>query len=161
MYLLRGVIPNLKTQALIVSDPPPAVSLSNGMSIATKSDLKFPVVTSPSLQTPLVEISVAVASRGGEFVAGVANAIVYVWHPLTQHSPKLKGIRFWRIDHDSPGSTTTSMRPMGLAAPADITCITLRAEEGLAISVDSVVERPEPGTTSSVRSGKGVLTVAL
>ena len=137
MYLLRGVVPNSKTQALIVSDPPPAVSLSNGTSIATKSNPKFLVITSPSLQTPLVEISVAVAFSRRGIVAGVANAIVYV---SGTHSPK--GIRFWRISHDSPGSTTTSMRPVALAAPADITYI-------------------KPETTSSVRSGKGVLIIAL
>ena len=144
-------------------------------------------------------------SPSGEFVAGVANATVYVWNTIgTPSTPCLIGsfiphdskisfilyssslisahidkrIRFWQIGHDSPNSTTTSTGSAVLAAPADITCITLQTEEDSAISVDSagtvkLWDLPSglPKTllqaswtrahASSVRLVDGVLTIAF
>lgn len=106
-------------------------------------------------------------SPSEQFVAGVADATVYIWDVTSAHSsPPLIGtfvphdskisslvysssiisahgnktIRFWQIGDNSPDSTTTNIASKSLAAPprAKVTYIALQPDGGSAISVDSV-----------------------
>lgn len=116
------------------------------------------------LSSPAQDFSRCCFSPSGEYVAGVSDGTIYVWdtnrtntYPIetlvsdggkissllysssiiSAHSDKK--IRFWQVGGDSTESiqlTTANTKPTALAAPADITCITLQSKDS-AISVDS------------------------
>ena len=116
------------------------------------------------LRFPHQDFSHCCFSPSGEFVAGVAGATIYIWNvtgstnsasnfigSFTPHDSKISSlsyssslisahgdskIRFSQIGGGSTGSTAANTGPTTLTDPTDITCITLQAEEGFAITVD-------------------------
>ena len=102
-------------------------------------------------------------SSSGEFVAGVAGATIYIWNvtntgsashfigTFTPHDSKISSllyssslisahgdgnIRFSPIGGGSAGSTAANTESTTIKDSTDITCITLQAEEGFAITAD-------------------------
>ena len=103
-------------------------------------------------------------SPNGESVAGVADATIYIWNitstrsashftgAFTPHNSKISSlvyssslisahgdgkVRLSQIGGDSTGPTAANTRPTAPTDSPNITCITLQAEEGFAITVDS------------------------
>ena len=112
-----------------------------------------------TLHSPGQNFSRCCFSPSDEFVAGVADATIYVWnvastpHLVETFIPHDSGItslvyssslismhddgriRFRRINGDSPGSIAGSIEPTG-SRRAEIIYVTLQETEGIAISVD-------------------------
>ena len=113
-----------------------------------------------TLHSPGRDFSLCCFSPSDDFVAGVAHSTVYIWNVtstprlvetfIPDHSSIFSlvyssslismhsdgKIRFQRIDDHSPDSVAEDTKPTG-PPRANITYITLQAEEGVAISVDS------------------------
>ena len=133
-----------------------ALTVRNSSSRALITTLSFPY--------PLPRVSHCCFSASGKFVAGVAGATIYIWNvtnthsashfigTFTPHDSKISSlsyssslisahsdgkIRFSQIGNDSTGSTAANTKPTALTDSTNITCITLQAEEGFAITVDS------------------------
>ena len=123
--------------------------------------------TIATLRSPGRGFSYCCFSPNGESVAAAAESTVFVWIVAGTHAtPRLIGsfdthgintkittlqysssvlisahgdhkIRFWQVDDGSQDPTAASAKSPALAAPANVTCITLQAKEGVAIIVDS------------------------
>ena len=116
------------------------------------------------LRFPNQHFSYCCFSPSGEFVAGTAGATIYIWNitstlsashfigTFTPHDSDISSflyssslisahedgkIRFSQIVGGSTGSTAANTESTTLANSTDITCITLQAEDGFAITVDS------------------------
>ena len=116
-----------------------------------------------TLDSPGQGFSRCCFSPNGEFVAGAANATVYVWNIAdTSQTSRLVGVfshdskissllyttslisahsdgkvRFWQVGGDSPNPNATITKSMASVVPPRITQVTLRGEEGFALSTDS------------------------
>ena len=115
------------------------------------------------LRFPNQDFSYCCFSPSGEFVVGVAAATIYIWNisnthsashfvgAFTPHDSKISSllyssslisahgdgkIRFSQIGGDFTGSTAANTKFTSLADRNNITCITLQAEEGFAVTVD-------------------------
>ena len=117
--------------------------------------------TIATLHSPGRDFSLCCFSPSDEFVAGAAHSTVYVWkvtdaprliETFTPHSSSIFSlvysfslismhsdgkIRFQRIDNDPPTSSSKNTNPTG-SHPSKIVFAALQAEEGVAVSVDSV-----------------------
>ena len=134
-----------------------------GMGALTVRDSRSRKVIT-TLRFPHQDFSYCRFSPSGEFVAGVAGATIYIWNvtstnsashfigTFTPHNSEISSlsyssslisahedgkIRFSQIVGGSTGSTAANTESTTLANSTDITCITLQAEDGFAITVDS------------------------
>ena len=134
-----------------------------GKDVLTVRDSNSRKVTA-ILRFPGRDFSYCCFSPDGEFVAGVAGAAIYIWNVTNTHSAShFTGtftphdseisfllhtssfisahgdakIRFSQIGGGSTGSTAANTEFTTLTDSSNITCITLQAEEGFAITVDS------------------------
>ena len=117
-----------------------------------------------TLHSPAKDFSRCCFSPTGKYVAGLSGATIYIWdithtnthliETIVSDGGKISSllysssiisvhsdgkVRFWQIGGDCTGptkSTTTNEKPTALAAPTDITCLTIQSEDS-AISVDS------------------------
>ncbi|KAF9649417.1 WD40 repeat-like protein [Thelephora ganbajun] len=141
------------------SDGKRFVSCGRGHPVVRYNDSGIIIVTLPS---PGQDFSCCCFSPSNERVAGAADATVYVWD-VTHSSPHLIGtfvphgskissllyssslistsndktVRFWQINDSSSDTVSANTQSTALSL-AKVTRITLQAEEGIVITIDSV-----------------------